>query len=453
MSTPLNLVIAKFTGLPPLTIKTLGLPDLDELILSEPRRFRDTIDVPKSFPKKSLADYEFSVGFGKEIGIYTKNTRQLAPYELLTTIAELQALKTTDGNPSSDIVDRLVQLAEEENLSYSCLVDRDKVSLDEALNLAKGLLREITVKRCERNELSLDVVDGYVEFSVEAAIKEARAKGVDEGKFLGALLGINSDVIRPGILFIYDKETPSTVEWGSVHDSSNNRSEKGVAEMFVQGAERISDQYRIYYAGRSNVKGRHDDFTYIVHEIGHDIWFTTLTNEQRAEFTELLKIAQGAHKDRIGSNAYVADWYKKNLEASTLLADPDTFITISEAFALALGNHVGHPIFSGKLHHGYVSDLRTMEILRPFFEKYNFKDKNSKQPSVDDVARNNPAFISKLDLIGLARTKDGYPKSVKEAFFPPLVEQVRNDLLISTFLTNPQKLESNIDQMLCDLNV
>ena len=435
----------------------MGLQNVDRLVL--PAAFRHNInsqkkiEVFKSFKALTIA----SLLFGKDITDGSINNsmkvKYLAPKRLLEIIANLKTIEQIGGDPSYDL-NVLKTLLENEAPDLLHTVDITNMGLQEALLTSKEFLRYITLERSGRTDLSIEVAKGFAQFSVEAAIKKAREDRLDEGQFVGSLLGINPAVIRPGILFNYDKgygKTGDHLFWIQEHNSASNRTEDGVNEMLRSQREEILDRYRVYSAGRTFSGDKIDDLPYLTHEIGHDIWFASLNNSQRIEFIEFLKASINAYKLRVGSNTSgLGNYDLTNYEATDILHDTDKSLVISEAFALALGNYVGYPIFSGRDHHKYLSDLRTMAILKGFFDKYNFCTNDKRQLSVDYVARTTPNFVKKIDLLGIMSAKKAL-KTVREEENPTFArasEQLGNAALIYTFLHDPLNLEVNITQAL-----
>lgn len=119
--------------------------------------------------------------------------------------------------------------------------------------------------------------------------------GDDEGLKKARELGINPGLVAPGMRFDETGEGYSAAHsrdekiqwWLTNHELGNKLTNRGVREMAAQNEPRLRDEFRTYFTGK--VPDETDDRWYAAHQILHDIFLTSLSDDQRREFFHLVK--------------------------------------------------------------------------------------------------------------------------------------------------------------------
>lgn len=118
---------------------------------------------------------------------------------------------------------------------------------------------------------------------------------LDDGQRKGLELGIDPRHVAPGMRFDEMGEGYSAAHsrdekiqwWLKNHELGNKLTNRGVREMAAQNEFRLRDEFRTYFTGK--VPDETDDRWYSAHQILHDVFLTSLTDDQRREFFHLVK--------------------------------------------------------------------------------------------------------------------------------------------------------------------
>ncbi|GEM_PF-2922912 len=174
----------------------------------------------------------------------------------------------------------------------------------------------------------------------------------DGGQLEALRLGINPARVAPGLRFKGRNADPK--DWMRFHRENNRNTDEGAAAMFRNGTTRIEDRYREYFIGKG--EDGWDFRWYVMHQILHDIFLTSLTQDERQEFLSIvLKVREKLKRRnqelglRLGDTRYFhanhhvqVFTFGLNYSVSEYALDsPGEFVNLSEIFARLGQHHLG----------------------------------------------------------------------------------------------------------------
>ena len=243
-------------------------------------------------------------------------------------------------------------------------------------NVGEAIRSSTLASLPEEREFGVYSLDGYNYFPIPFAIKYARENNLDEGQFLGGLLGVNPDRIKPAIRFLYKNDGNYDANYTSEHVAAVGRTEIGLSDFLSSGV--FPNSSRIYFAGRtSGLYYDQLDLQYVMHEIGHDIFLNSLTGEQRLEFTRLFIDEMEKYKDSVRGTGVIDREHNFFAgEEKAVLNIEAKIDQLGEAFSLLLGCYAGYFFPSSRESCYFLYNKNILDVFAGFFDKYSFKREN-----------------------------------------------------------------------------
>ncbi|GEM_PF-5907166 len=365
-------------------LSTVDLKQL-KLVLWSLEDLKKKIENKVQYERLSKGHFYYEIGQKIEMLAEAIKKQELEKRKALeeiykTQIKNLERLLEIYGQTLVEQVLRDLQLKDEKGSEAGGIIILDEKKKEEIIKELK-----FDTKSKELISVLLDYLNARAEarnresISVANVLKEAEAEKVDGWQSLARKIGINPKVVKAGAQFKFSKDKDESFKF---QHEGNDRTNAAVAKMYKNREKFISDESRLYHLGR----GIPDDTWLAVHEMGHDMWLSSLNETQRKNFIEILiPIIRQYKKIHTFNPDYDFDGpdmqsqllvNRSSLETEYIYRD----IHLSEVFARVLGKLVRFPVPEPDTDFPYLNNPKSMNIFETFFKKNEILLSRQSQP-------------------------------------------------------------------------